>query len=36
MTVTIPESMKAVVLTSPGKFEVREIPTPRAGHDEVL
>ena len=36
MTVTIPKNMKAIVLTSPGKFEVREIPTPSAGPDEVL
>ena len=36
MNPLIPEKMKALVLTSPGKFEVQEIPVPVPGPAEVL
>ncbi len=32
----IPDTMKAVVLTEPGKFEIQQVPTPVPGDDEVL
>ena len=32
----IPERMRALVLTAPAAFEIREIPVPRPGRDEVL
>ena len=32
----IPETMKAMVLTEPGKFEIREVPVPVPGPGEVL
>ncbi len=32
----IPERMHALVLTAPGAFEIREVPVPRPGRDEVL
>lgn len=32
----VPESMRAVVLTSPGKFELRTLPVPKPGRGEVL
>jgi 2-desacetyl-2-hydroxyethyl bacteriochlorophyllide A dehydrogenase len=31
-----PETMTAAVLTAPGRFEVRRVPVPRYGPDEVL
>ena len=33
---SIPETMKAVVLTGPGEFEVRKVPVPEPGPEEVL
>jgi L-iditol 2-dehydrogenase len=32
----IPRDMRALVLTSPGQFEVRDVPVPEAGPGEVL
>jgi L-iditol 2-dehydrogenase len=36
MPIEIPTSMKAIVLPTPGKFEVQSVPVPRAGLGEVL
>ncbi|MEW6550108.1 MAG: zinc-binding dehydrogenase [Spirochaetota bacterium] len=36
MNPTISSTMKALVLTSPGKFEVRNVPVPEPGQGEVL
>jgi len=36
MDKSIPIKMKALVLTSPGEFEVQEVPVPEAGRGEVL
>lgn len=36
MTYDIPETMKAVVLTKPGEFEIRTVPVPKPGPEEVL
>ena len=36
MTITIPEKMKAIVLTGLGKHELQEIPVPKPGPFEVL
>jgi L-iditol 2-dehydrogenase len=33
---TIPKTMKALVLTAPGKFEIQEVPEPAPGPFEVL
>ncbi|MDR1732810.1 MAG: alcohol dehydrogenase catalytic domain-containing protein [Synergistaceae bacterium] len=33
---SIPEKMKAVVLTAPGQFEIQEVPVPVPGPNEVL
>ena len=33
---SIPEKMKALVLTEPGAFKIQEIPVPVPGPDEVL
>ncbi|MCL2489632.1 MAG: zinc-binding dehydrogenase [Propionibacteriaceae bacterium] len=32
----VPEYAKACVLTGPGTFEIRDVPVPRPGHQEVL
>ena len=32
----LPTTMKALVLTSPGAFEIREVPVPKPGPHEVL
>ena len=32
----IPEKMNALVLTSPGEFEIQEVPVPAVGREEVL
>ena len=34
--VAIPPKMKALVLTGPGKFEIRQVDTPEPGPQEVL
>jgi len=36
MDKSIPIKMKALVLTSPGEFEVQEVPVPEVGRGEVL
>ena len=36
METKIPEMMKAMVLTEPGKFEVKDVPVPKPGREEVL
>jgi L-iditol 2-dehydrogenase len=36
MSITIPEKMKAIVLTGPGQHELQEIPVPKPGPFEVL
>ncbi len=36
MSLELRSSMQALVLTSPGKFEIREVPIPEPGHGEVL
>jgi L-iditol 2-dehydrogenase len=36
MSINIPEKMKAIVLTGPGKHELQEIPVPKPGPFEVL
>lgn len=36
MKYEIPEKMKAMVLTEPGKWEVQEVPVPKPGPEEVL
>jgi L-iditol 2-dehydrogenase len=35
-SLTLPEQMRALVLTSPGKFEIQTVPVPRPGAREVL
>lgn len=36
MQYKIPETMRAMVLTGPGKFEVQTVPVPVPGPEEVL
>ena len=36
MDESIPLNMKALVLTSPGEFEIQEVPVPVPGRGEVL
>ena len=36
MNYEIPETMRAMVLTEPGQFEVRDVPVPAPGPEEVL
>lgn len=33
---SVPTTMRALVLTGPGEFEMRDVPTPAPGDDEVL
>ena len=36
MNPSIPKTMKALLLTAPGKFEIQEVPVPSPGPFEVL